>query len=361
MTEKMKYLSQRQGDYDANAFLNELFEASKLLGSLEAKIEAYKFKKILVPMFRNKEVISSMKIEGTQTTITEVMEDNLSETTMNNDKALREYRNHSKALFYGTEVLNTSDFSDDLMFKLHGIMMDGILPSSKKDCIGHYKKKDNFIVNSAKTVVFTPPSYTETEKYMAELLDYMNNMTDKINPLIKVAIIHSQFESIHPFEDGNGRVGRLLVSLYLYKAKLTNVPFFYISEAIAQDKTVYYKMLSDSRENSYNNWIKYFLKKCIVQANSLISYIDNINQLYSETKKSVRDCVSSPKYEQIVECIFTQPVVSSKYLANYLSVSTGQAVRYLNKLEEEGVLYGDDRQRNRKYYFIDLLEAANRF
>ena len=93
---------------------------------------------------------------------------------------------------------------------------------------------------------------------MDELIDYMNDVNDGINPLVKAAIIHSQFESIHPFEDGNGRVGRLLISLHLYKARVINFPFFYMSEAISQDKRIYYNMLTASRENSYDEWIRFF-------------------------------------------------------------------------------------------------------
>lgn len=356
----LQMIKERAGDYDASSFLNELFEASKLLGILEAKIEGYQFNGILIPMFRNREVVSSMFIEGTQTTITDVFADNLITSRNENDKVMRERRNHTRALLHGTEHLRVSGFTDELMHTLHRLMMDGILPPSKASCIGRYKRQDNYIVNSAGTVVFTPPSHTETGRYMRELLAYMNDANDGINPLIKAAIIHSQFESIHPFEDGNGRVGRLLVSLYLYKAKVINFPFFYISESIAQDKAVYYKMLSDSRVNSYNEWIRYFIKKCTMQAKSLIGYIDGLNALYQQTKAVVQDGINSPRFDKIIECIFTQPIITVSYLAEQLSVTPGQAKRYLDKLEEMHVLLGDDRQRGRKYYFIDLLDLSRR-
>lgn len=356
----LKGLKERASDYNANSFLNELFEASKLLGALEAKIDGYQFSSILVPIFQNKEVISSMLIEGTQTTITDVFKDNLAATRNENDKVMREYRNHTRALLYGTEQLRSSGFTDDLMYTLHRLMLEGVVPQSKAKCIGHYKQCDNYIVNSAGTVIFTPPSYSETGRYMRELLAYMNETNDGINPLIKAAIIHSQFESIHPFEDGNGRVGRLLVSLYLYKAKVINFPFFYISESIAQDKSVYYRMLSDSRINSYDEWIRYFIKKCTIQANSLIGYIDALNGLYQRTKDVVRKNINSPRFDKIIECIFTQPIITVTYLAEQLSVTSGQAKRYLDKLEEMHVLLGDDRKRGRKYYFADLLDLSRR-
>ena len=356
----LKSIKERVSDYNANNFLNELFEASKLLGTLEAKIDGYQFNSILIPMFQSKEAISSMLIEGTQTTITDVFEDNLASSRSESDKAMKEYRNHTKALMHGTEYLRTSGFTDELMHTLHRLMMDGLLPPSKASCIGHYKQRDNYIVNSAGTVVFTPPSHLETGRYMRELLTYTNDTNDGINPLIKAAIIHSQFESIHPFEDGNGRVGRFLVSLYLYKAKVINIPFFYISESIAQDKSVYYRMLSDSRVNSYDEWIRYFIKKCTMQAKSLIGYIDELNALYQRTKEAVRKSVNSPRFDQIIECIFTQPIITVAYLADQLSVTPGQAKRYLDKLEEMHILLGDDRKRGRKYYFADLLDLSRR-
>ncbi|MCC8029603.1 MAG: Fic family protein [Lachnospiraceae bacterium] len=356
----LKMITERTADYNANTFINELFEASKSLGILEEKISGYHFNSILIPMFQNKEAISSMQIEGTQTTISDVFEDRINTTKDTNDKVMLEYRNHTQALLYGKDYLRGNGFTDDFLKKLHHIMMKGILPPQKKKSIGRYKNKDNFIVNSVGTVVFTPPSYTETSKYMRELTAFMNCSTDGINPLIKAAIIHSQFESIHPFEDGNGRVGRLLVSLYLYKAKVINFPFFYISEAISQDKAVYYNKLTDSRMNSYDDWIKFFLQKCIVQANNHIGYIDSLNKLYERTKSVVKESINSPKFDQIIECIFTQPIITVAYLADQLSVSSGQAKRYIDKLEDKQILLGDDRKRGRKYIFVELLDLARR-
>lgn len=358
----LKTISARMNDFNANYFMNELFEASKLLGVLEAKIADYKFSSILIPMFQNKETVSSMLIEGTQTTITDVFESRIdsSKKGVKKDKPILEYQSHTRALLYGTDYLRTNVFTDELLCELHRIMMTGILPAKQEDSIGRYKEKNNFIVNSVGTVVFTPPSYTETPRYMRELLGFMNDTADTMNPLVKAAIIHSQFESIHPFEDGNGRVGRLLVSLYLYKAKVINFPFFYISEAISQDKAVYYNQLTDSRTNSYDEWIRFFLRKCIIQAENHIGYIDDLNALYERTKNTVCESINSPKFDKIIDCIFTQPVISAKYLAEQLSVTEGQARRYLDVLEKKHVLMGDDKKRNRKYYFIEVLDLARR-
>ena len=112
---------------------------------------------------------------------------------------------------------------------------------------------------------------------MDELIDFMNDTKIDINPLIKTAIIHSQFQSIITIDDGNGRVGRLLISLCLYKFNVIKVPFFYVSEAISQNKIIYYNKLTDSRKNDYTEWIKFFLKMCTVQAEKHIKYIDSLD------------------------------------------------------------------------------------
>lgn len=123
---------------------------------------------------------------------------------------------------------------------------------------------------------------------------------------------------------------------------------------------MYYNKLTDSRNNNYDEWVRFFLQKCIVQARNHIGYIDSLNLLYKKTKRTVKESINSPRFDQIIECIFTQPVLTVPYMANQLSVTTGQAKRYINKLEEKQILLGDDRRRNRKYLFIELIDLARK-
>ena len=355
----LQFLNSRLTDYDINFFINELFETSKLFGVLEAKIEDYKFSRILFPVLHKKEAISSMAIEGTQTTISDVLEHEIFPQKKEN-KEFVEVKNHADALLYGINYLKENSFSNNFLYELHRKMMVNIMPDSKKDFIGKYKTKNNRIVTSLGKLVFTPPDFKETPKYMNELIGFMNNTQESMNPLIKAAIMHSQFESIHPFEDGNGRIGRLLITLYFYKANIINFPFFYISEAISQDKAVYYSKLTSSREGNYNEWIKFFLQKCIVQAKNHISYLDSLNQLYEKTKSIVQETINSSNFDRIIECMFTHPILNSKLLSEKIGVTTIQARRYLDILETKNLLLGDDRQRNRTYYFHELLDLARR-
>lgn len=355
----LPYVKDRVDDFDVRSFVNELADASKSLGILEAKIDSYQFNSILIPMLQKKEAVSSMYIEGTQTTITDVLKSEVNPQTTD-EKIQVEARNHIQTLIYGAEYLRTGKFTHSFMKQIHSYMMAGIIAPELEKTLGKYKLKDNQIKSSTGAIVYSPPSATETKKYMDELLTFMNDSDDGLNPLIKGAMIHSQFESIHPFSDGNGRIGRVLVSLYLYKAKVINFPFFYISEAINMDKSVYYRMLTDSRINSLDEWIKYFLHKISVQTHKHISYIDELNKLYVKTKNTVKESINSPKFDEIIECLFTRPVLNADILEDQLAVSHGQAVRYLNVLEEKHVLIGDDRKRGKTFFFAELLDLANR-
>ena len=281
----LEYIKHRINDFDVSFFVNELATASKNLGILEAKIDSYQFNRILIPMLQKKEALSSMYIEGTQTTtLTDVLKSEI-DPKPDQDKLQIEVRNHVRTLAFGAEYLRTGKFTHSFIKQIHEYMMTGIIATGLENTLGKYKSKDNQIKSSTGMIVYNPPTASETKKYMDELISFMNNTDDKINPLIKVAMMHSQFESIHPFSDGNGRIGRVLVSLYLYKAGVINFPFFYISEAINMDKSVYYRMLTDSRTNSLDGWIKYFLQKISVQTTKLIGYIDALNDLYINHSK----------------------------------------------------------------------------
>ena len=117
-------------------------------------------------------------------------------------------------------------------------------------------------------------------------------------------------------------------------------------------------MLTDSRTNSLDEWIKYFLHKVSVQTIKHIGYIDALNNLYTRTKSTVKECINSPKFDEIIECLFTHPVINAIVLEDQLSVSHGQAVRYLNALEEKRVLLSDDRKRGKTFFFTELLDLA---
>lgn len=261
--------------------------------------------------------------------------------TPDGEKIRLEVRNHSRTLMYGAEHLRSEKFSHTFLKELHRPLMTGIIVPELEHTLGKYKVRENYIKSSTGAVIYIyRPPHLKQKSTMDELISFMNSVNDSVHPLIKAAMIHSQFESIHPFSDGNGRIGRILISLYLYKANVINFPFFYISEAINMDKSVYYRMMTDSREHSLDEWIKYFLRKVSVQTAKHIGYIDDLNVLYIKTKNTVKECISIPKFDEIIEYLFTSPVLTANLLEDKISVSHGQAIRYLNVLEKNTFYLG---------------------
>ena len=354
----LKFLEESAKNYDVGAFLNELVDASKLLGAFDAKVIDSRFASPLLPMLHRKEAVASMAIEGTQTTITDLLENEIETHAENN--ALIEGRIHLNALIRCENILLSDDFSNELIQNLHLWMMDGVLGRKKDVVLGKYKTRDNRIVNSARNVVYEPPAHTETKRYMDELVAYMNAPTDSAGALIRAAVAHAQFESIHPFEDGNGRVGRALVSLHLCKEKVISHPYFYLSEAINREKSVYYSKLDSSRTGNFTEWIAFFLRKVAYQAQRNIEYVDALNILRERTRETVKSVVNSQKFDGIMKILFRHPVISSKVFCEQLGISNLQANRYLASLQKVGILHGNDKKRNRIYYFLDLLDLMQR-
>ena len=130
---------------------------------------------------------------------------------------LVEIKNHKIALIKGAKAIEYDGFTDEIIKMIHKTLLTNVRKKNAGVSLGEYKKENNFIVNSVGTKVFIPPEFTETEEYMKDLIDFMNDTDYKdLHPLIRAAVMHAQFESIHPFGDGNGRVGRMLITLFLY-------------------------------------------------------------------------------------------------------------------------------------------------
>ena len=349
----LKTIEELSKEVSVVKFIDELLLASEQIAILTSKIEDSKLKNyIYMPLLQQREAMESLKIEGTQTTISDLISDNVLPI---DNEPIEEARNYSVALRFGCDSVRFG-FDEKLIKEIHKRLISKKVHINKDVALGEYKKKQNYI-KRGNVIVYTPPTPSETELYMKELLEYLTNSHD--NELIKVALFHSQFESIHPFDDGNGRVGRILIPIYLlYKEKI-NAPLFYISEAFNEDKIRYYKMLTVSREGDINEWIKYFLEKSILQAKKHIKFINKINLLYEYVLNEVSKLVNTSLVNKIVDILFEYPAITSKKLSEKLGVSTAQAIRYLNLLNEDGILVSNDAKRNKAYFFYELIDLIN--
>jgi len=342
---------------DVKFFLNELLEAIKYISIFETKIQDSRLEQIVyLPKLEIGEVISSLKIEGIHTKIENYYQEQLFSDGSNLD--YQEMNNHMIALQKGTWLSMVYGFTNDVIKEIHKILFSNVNSIKQGILIGDYKRVNNYIGRD-NIKIYTPPTFEETQMYMDDLIAFMNDNSIDVHPLIKCAIIHAQFESIHPFEDGNGRIGRLLIPIYLCKSSLLDAPLFYISEAIEKDKYLYYNSLTQTRGGNYNEWIKYFLKKCIIQSQKHIELMDKIDKLYAKTTQEIEKITNSVVFPKLVKSIFINPIISSKKMADNLKVSISQANRYLRCLEEAKILYKDDKKRNIIYYFGELLDMIS--
>ncbi len=360
-----------------NEIVNELVEANKYIGIYETLLSKSKLNsQLLLAPITLQEAIQSTRIEGTQVTLDDMLEYEADESKINTD--IQEVKNYSDALHSGEYLLSRLPISTRLIKELHKILLKGEVRGKSRNP-GEFRTIQNFIGPKGctiKTANFVPPEPQYVNKYMSNLENYINEPKDNLNDLIRAAIIHAQFETIHPFLDGNGRIGRILIPLYLYDKKIIQKPIFFLSESLEKDKFKYYKLLNDIRvdicdieENpskheldkekarkKWTAWIKFFIDSAVTQSKKNISLIERIDELYEETIEKGKGITNSYKIIDIVNIMFEKPIFTKKMILSRMDIAPSTLNNYLNKLEESEIIYSNGKPRNKKYYFYDLIE-----
>ncbi len=343
------------GTINELAFIDELIEADcRLEVYIEKALNSHVSSELFITSFWRNEAFASAQIEGTQATLEDVI-DNTSE----NETPIRDIKavsNYYKTTAKGYQLLENKKFSKDLICALHSSLMD---ENNKVNCPnGQFRLSQNQICrnDAMRTVTYIPPKPELVPQLMDNLINYMNEKSNRYRLLVRAAIIHAQFESIHPFYDGNGRLGRMLIPLYIYSQQQIEMPIFFISESLHQDKFKYYALLNNVREkNEWNEWIRFFLQISIRQSNKYINLLNAIELIYDTHLKLIEDKLGS-NAEKILKYLFKQPIIKAPQAAKDLSISVSTFNRYLKILVESQILYVDDKQRYRKYYYYDLLD-----
>ncbi len=341
---------------DQIVFLDELIDATAKLEVYKEKIRDSKLDSSwFLPTLQQAEALSSSKLEGTQATIDGVL---INQVVPNEkDQNLNEVRNYYIATVNGYDYLKRHDFSDEFFYKMHETLMLGNV--RKPSIVGDYRKRQNYIGknNPEHSITFVPPAPEDVPDLMKNLIDYINKPTDNFRPLVRIAIIHAQFETIHPFTDGNGRVGRMLIPMYLFFQKQIELPCFFISEALEKDKMRYYTLLNDTRyKNDWNSWIKFFLSTVASQCDKYIEIIGQINVLYEKHLEVAKKLARSSNIVDIVNSLYANPVTTAKTIAEQTKLPLTSINRYLNMLVENKILFTNNKARNRTYFYYDLLE-----
>lgn len=341
---------------DQTYFFEELIDATTKLEVYKEKIKDSKLDSSwFMPTLQQKEALASSMLEGTQATLDGVL---INQVAPNDkDKNLNEVKNYYIATVKGYSYLYKRDFTDEFFFDIHNALMQGDV--RKPAIIGAYRKDQNYIGRNDKShsITFVPPAPDKVPELMNNLIDYMNNPMDKYRPLVRAAIVHAQFETIHPFMDGNGRVGRMLIPMYLFSQKQIELPCFFISEALERDKLRYYTLLNNIRINGdWNEWIRFFLATVTKQCEKYIQIITDINELYDKQMHIACDMVRSSNMVDIINELYKNPVTTAKQISEKTKIPMTSINRYLSQLVEQRILFSDNKSRNRTYFYYDLLE-----
>lgn len=341
---------------DQSYFFEELIDATAKFEVYKEKIKDSKLDSTwFMPTLQQKEALASSLLEGTQATLDGVLVNQIAPN--DKDKNLNEVSNYYLATVRGYNALKKRDFSDEFFFDIHRALMSGNV--RKPSLVGEYRREQNYIGRYDKThsITFVPPAPEKVPDLMNNLINYINEPTDNFRPLVRTAIVHAQFETIHPFMDGNGRVGRMLIPMYLFAQKQIELPCFFISEALERDKLRYYTLLNNIRtKNDWNEWIKFFLSTVAKQCEKYIRIITEINELYIQHTSIVHNMVRSSNMLEIINAIYKHPITSAKQIADSTGIPISSVNRYLAQLVENNILFTDNKSRNRTYFCYDLLE-----
>lgn len=341
---------------DQSYFFEELIDATTKLEVYKEKIRDSKLDSSwFMPSLQQKEALASSMLEGTQATLDGVLVNQIAQN--NKDKNLNEVHNYYIATFKGYSSLKKRDFSDEFFFDIHKALMQGNV--RKPSLIGEYRKEQNYIgrYDKVHSITFIPPTPDKVPALMNNLIDYINSTTEKFRPLVNAAIAHAQFETIHPFMDGNGRVGRILIPMYLFAHKQIDLPCFFISEALERDKLRYYTLLNNIRtDGDWNEWIKFFLATVTKQCDKYIQIITEINLLYSKHMKMACDITRSSNMVEIINELYKHPITNAKQVADCTGIPMTSVNRYLAQLVNNKMLFTDNKSRNRTFFYYDLLE-----
>ena len=332
-------------DVESKPILKQIVRANRALAELKGAARSIPNQSILINALSLQEAKDSSEIENVVTTHDELYRASVS--TENISHEAKEVQRYREALFLGFELIT----EHELLLKRHIVQIQQKLEDNDA---GLRTQSGTLLKNTHGEVVYMPPqNHQDIQDLMDNLEQYINDDTlDDFDPLVKMAIIHYQFESIHPFYDGNGRTGRIINILHLILNGLLDVPVLYLSSYIIEFKHEYYALLNRVRtEGVWEEWIMFILKGVEQTAQQSIKLIEEIIKLMGETKASMKE--NFPKFysKDLLEILFKHPYTKISFLIDELGITRKTATNYLKELESYGLL--ESMKIGREIYFIN--------
>ena len=338
-------------DIETKEILRATIRAHKTLAELKGIANSLPNQKIVINTLVLQEAKDSSEIENIITTYDEIYRSDISDSFINSD--IKEVQNYKDALYLGFEIIKTKKFLTINHIK-------EIQSTLEKNDAGFRKQSGTVLKNptTGEIKLIPPQNPKDIEELMTNLVDYINDSSlEDFDSLVKMAIIHYQFESIHPFYDGNGRTGRIINILYLVLENLLDVPILYLSRYIIKNKADYYKLLNDvSFNDGLNNWILFILKGIEEISKETIKTIKNIENLMNETKNIIVEQKPKIYSKDLLEALFYHPYTKRAFIEEQLNVSRPTATNYLNDLEKLGILSSKKKGKEVFYVHNKLFE-----
>lgn len=376
------YVNQLYGDLSYKAFIPKplppeppvmfdseltklLSEADQAVGRLDGIIKNIPNPDLFVLMYTKKEAVLSSQIEGTQASLSDILEKEEDILSDEKDDDVRVTLNYIEAAKYGLERIKELPLSLRLIREMHQRLLTNVRGHYAEP--GEFRKTQNWVGPGGctlKDATYVPPPVHEMNEALGQWEKYLHSRSRKKYPiLIDCGLIHSQFETIHPFSDGNGRIGRLLITLLLCLNGIISGPVLYLSYHFKKNRREYYDKLNDVRDSgNWENWLKFFLKGVSVASDNAVELSNRIMQLKKKNEELVRKNMRrfSGKTLDALNTIYIHPVFTINKVkeTERVSYNTAKAIiktfKNLNIIEEK-----NDRKRDRKYYFREYINLLN--
>jgi len=342
--------------------LQLLGQADRALGELNAFAQLIPDIDFFITMYVAKEATQSSRIEGTQTNIEDAFKD-ADDLLPEAKNDWGEVQNYIEAINFAIEKLKLLPLSNRLLRETHAVLMQGVRGKNKRP--GEFRVSQNWIGVSLKNAAFVPPHHNHVPELMSDMEKFLYGDGVVVPPLIKIAIAHYQFETIHPFLDGNGRLGRLMISLYLASENLMAKPALYLSDYFERNKTAYVDHLMAVREgNHMRDWLIFFLHGIEETAKSSAGAFKDILALKERIEREILPRFSHRRQDNaqtLVRNLYARPIIDVKAAARMLNTTVNTASSLIADLVEFGVLAEiTGQRRNRLFIFNDYIELFRR-
>ncbi|MBK8882529.1 MAG: Fic family protein [Bacteroidales bacterium] len=346
----------RQWELDSMEVLKLLSQADRELGRLDMYSNYIPNIELFISMHVLKEATQSSKIEGTQTKMEEALLDK-EDIPLDKRDDWEEVQNYIKALESAMVTLEKLPLSSRLIRETHKVLLQGVRGEKKQP--GEFRKSQNWIGGaSISDALFIPPVHSSVPELMGDIEKFIHNEEIYFPELLKIALVHYQFETVHPFLDGNGRVGRLLIPLYLVNVGILKKPILYLSDFMENHRKLYYENLMNVREkNDIDQWFRFFLVGIIETAKKGISTFDNILQLQKQNDIKFQSIgTRAANAQKITNYLYQKPVINAEKVSKISGLSMPSSYKLIETMEKIEILKEvTGGQRGRMYVFEDYL------